>query len=435
MRAFSTYSIKICHYNQIFQRTAEIYRDAVDYFIRVCLAEWDSLSPLTGMKRNNEVEKLTVRTKKRPEVRYDFSKRFYKFPSYFRRAAISEALGKVSSYKSSLENWEQDRKGKRPGTPRAGRVYPALYRKNTFLRTGDYTARIKVFIRNTWDWLEIKLRKKDVDYILRHHVEKKECVPTLQKRGKEWFLDFAYQEEVSLKKKNLQEQTVLSVDLGLNEACVCVAMKADGTVVGRVFLKLPAEKDSLQTALNRIKKAQQHGAHHMPGLWATANGINDDIAVKTAAFIMEKAVEYRADLIIFEHLELTGRKRGSRKQRLHLWRARYVQRMVEGKAHRKGMRISRVNARGTSALAYDGSGKVERNIGGNYSICRFTSGKIYHCDLNAAYNIGARYFIREHIKSLPERERLGIAAKVPECTRRCTCTLSTLINLYAVLSA
>ena len=112
-----------------------------------------------------------------------------------------------------------------------------------------------------------------------------------------------------------------------------------------------------------------------------------------------------------------------------------MQSMVENKAHRLGMRISRVCAWGTSKLAYDGSGYVERGIDGNYSICRFKNGKIYNCDLSASYNIGARYYIREIIKSLPETARLGIQAKVPECTKRTTCTFSTLLSLNAVLAA
>ena len=114
--------------------------------------------------------------------------------------------------------------------------------------------------------------------------------------------------------------------------------------------------------------------------------------------------------------------------------------MTESKAHRIGIRISRVCAWGTSRLAYDGSGKVKRGkesekCNGNYSLCEFESGKIYNCDLNAGYNIGARYFIREIIKSLPERERLALEAKDPALTKRSTCTLSTLISLNAELAA
>ena len=69
----------------------------------------------------------------------------------------------------------------------------------------------------------------------------------------------------------------------------------------------------------------------------------------------------------------------------------------------------------------------------SYSLCKFKNGKVYNCDLNASYNIGARYFIREILKSLPATVRLDIEAKVPECSKRSTCTLSTLINLNAGL--
>ena len=66
-------------------------------------------------------------------------------------------------------------------------------------------------------------------------------------------------------------------------------------------------------------------------------------------------------------------------------------------------------------------------------MCTFETGKRYHCDLSASYNIGARYFIREILKSLPVKARLGIEAKVPQCTKRATCTLSTLLRLNAEL--
>lgn len=46
-----------------------------------------------------------------------------------------------------------------------------------------------------------------------------------------------------------------------------------------------------------------------------------------------------------------------------------------------------------------------------------------------------RYFIREILKSLPAKARLGIEAKVPQCTKRTTCTLATLLSLNAELAA
>jgi IS605 OrfB family transposase len=184
----------------------------------------------------------------------------------------------------------------------------------------------------------------------------------LQKRGKEWYLDFPYEVKTELSDLPVMEQKILAVDLGVNSACTCSCLLSDGTVVGRRFLRLPAEEDCLWKAVNRIKKAQQHGARKTPRLWAVANGINDDIAVKTARFIVGCAEEFGADVIVFEHLDTSGKKKGSKKQRLHLWKAKYVQAMTESKAHRIGIRISRVCAWGTSRLAYDGSGKVKDGI-------------------------------------------------------------------------
>ena len=223
-------------------------------------------------------------------------------------------------------------------------------------------------------------------------------------------------------------------------------MRSDGTVTGREFLSLPVENDSLEHAISRIKRAQHNGARKIPRLWAYANGINDSIAVKTATFIVETAILYNADVIVMEHLDTAGRKHGSKKQRLHLWKCKYVQAMVETKAHRNAIRIARVCAWNTSRLAFDGSGRVKRGkdsgwTDGNYSICEFKCpegaehGKIYNCDLNATYNIGARYFIRELLKSLPETVRQWLEAKVPSVAKRSTCTLSTLITLNAALAA
>ena len=62
-----------------------------------------------------------------------------------------------------------------------------------------------------------------------------------------------------------------------------------------------------------------------------------------------------------------------------------------------------------------------------------TYNKDYNADLNAAYNIGARYFIREYNKTIPEKVWLPAEAKVPEAGKRTLCTLSTLIRLVAAL--
>ena len=143
----------------------------------------------------------------------------------------------------------------------------------------------------------------------------------------------------------------------------------------------------------------------------------------------ECAIEYQADVIVFEYLEMQGKISGKKKQKLHLWRKRDIQKRCEHQAHRKGMRVSRVCAWNTSRLAYDGSGSVSRDPK-NHSLCVFQTGKRYNCDLSASYNIGARYFIRELLKPLPVTERSLLEAKVPSVKRRTSCVYADLKELH-----
>lgn len=316
MELHMTYSVKVKRLNHVFTDTVRLYRQAVSFFVDVCLQEWDTISSGKNQKeRVNLTESLTITSKQRPSVPYDFGARFYKFPCYLRRAAIAEAFGKVSSYWSNLARWEAAApasRGKKPGLPQTGFVYPAMYRGNMFLRTSVYQAALKVFIRNTWDWILVDLKKSDVDYILHHCGNYEECVPTLQKRGKEWFLDFVFQTAITLPETPVER--ILAVDLGLNSACTCSVMNAEGAVLGREFLSLPREYDSLHHAIGHIKHAQKLCARRTPRLWAQAKGVNDDIAVKTAQFIVDTAVKYDVDCIVMEHLDLAGKKRGNERR-------------------------------------------------------------------------------------------------------------------------
>ena len=46
MNLYSTYSVKIKHYNNIFRPTVQIYRNAVDFFLEVILDKWDKFARL-----------------------------------------------------------------------------------------------------------------------------------------------------------------------------------------------------------------------------------------------------------------------------------------------------------------------------------------------------------------------------------------------------
>ena len=128
MNIFSSYKVKIKHYNHIFEQTVEIYRNAVSFFIDVCDKEWNILEPLKNLERCREIEELTLQTKNNQNPKYDFNERFYKMPSYLRRSAINTATGCYSSYYSNLKNWEENPAGNRPKLQLDRNVMPTLYK-------------------------------------------------------------------------------------------------------------------------------------------------------------------------------------------------------------------------------------------------------------------------------------------------------------------
>lgn len=226
-------------------------------------------------------------------------------------------------------------------------------------------------------------------------------------------------------------------------------MTSDGTVIARSFINQASEKDRLNSLLGKLSKATRNSGikNSKPNLWRKINNVKKHIAIDTMNKIIAFAQTNNATVIVFEHL---GKMRvpkgfyGARRLRFKLqyWTKQFIYHKTLEKAHSLRLRVSRVSAKNTSRLAYDGSGMVSRGEidptklyknkpSKNYSICKFTTGKVYNADLSASYNIGARYFIREIIKPLSEKTRLQLEAKVPLLAARNQHTLSTLISLKA----
>ena len=127
MKIMTTYKTKIRDSHRALANTVGIYRQAVDFLIGVALEEWNALKEIErSLGKQRAIECAIHHTKSNPCPKYDFDSRFGKFPSYLRRAAITEAVGKVSSYKSNYANWEENPQGKEPGIPVAGYIYPAM---------------------------------------------------------------------------------------------------------------------------------------------------------------------------------------------------------------------------------------------------------------------------------------------------------------------
>lgn len=431
----SSYAVEI-RKQKMFDNTIKIYREAVSFLIDCFNKEWGSIQKVEGTKSRKSFAEKLIHTTKHSTAKYDFDAKFYKFPSYLRRAAIQAALGSVSSYYSNHKNWETNGKvGKEPKLQCDRFCFPAFYRTIMYEESNKPNqCYLKLYKDNDWIWIPIAMRATDVKYITKYWSHCEKSAPTLEKKYGKYFLRFAFVEKVELSETEIQDRRICAVDLGLNTDAVCSIMTADGTVLARKFINFPSEKDHLYHVFNRIKRKQrEHGSNSAAAMWRYAKALNNDIAKKVAAAITEFAVLYFVDVIVFEHLSFTGKKHGgSKAQKLTMWKRNSVQDYVTQKAHRCGIRISRICAWGTSKLAFDGSGALKRDET-NRALATFVSGKQYNCDLSASYNIGARYFVRELLKPLPAMVRSQLSANVPDAERRIQVTLATLKVLYPEL--
>ena len=431
MNITSSYSMKLTGDLKAVENSIRIYCDALHFVIPIVDAHWDDVEDFEySNQRMMYVEKL-VHTTTKSQAQYDFDGKFPKFPSYLRRAVLNLAIGIVSSYRSNLANWEKDPKGQAPQLSLTHYAYPAYYKKNLF-RNFDpvrQTIELKVFKNGDWVFEIYKLKTSDCTYYQTHLISKKQNVPVIQKKGRRFYATFSYEENVPLVPEESISK-ICAVDLGLGTDATCCIMDQDGTVYARKFISFSEEHDRLHTQLGRIKRNQKRGSRHNKTLWRKVSGISQDIADKTVKAILDFGNEHGVDVFVLEYLDFKGK---NAVKRAHFWRYKRIYKVLAQRAHQYGLRIARVNARYTSRLAFDGSGWSKRGLEiapeTPYAEMQFPSGKTYNADLNASYNIGARYFIRHLLKTVTATQRLALEAKVPQVAKRSTCTLSDLINL------
>lgn len=440
MKVTSSYKVKINKTGfdkKAIRDTATLYRNAVTFFIALIEKEWSYITN-SDDKNINVIEKLSHTTKDNPNPKYDFDAYLYKFPSYLRRAAISEAYGLVASHYTRLDLYNKsNRKGidKPPRIQYKHNSMPKFYVSagGMFVWTGENTCKIKVFKNNDWVWINLNLRPSDVRYIRN---KGKVLSPTIQiKKDKSYFV-FPVESEVMLAEK---VDKIVGIDLGLNSLATLCVMDDKGTIYKRKFVKNNKETDLLNHLLNKKKKLQIK-RKSTKSVFREINNCQDRLEIYTCKEIIEFALDNNAKAIVFEHLSPYMKAKGSYKEKIHLWRKKGIAERLSHMAHLYGLRYSTICAKNTSKFAYDGSGIVTRGRDAgfkNNKMCKLSNGKEYNCDLSASYNVAARYFIREKIKPFENKEtqRLELEAKCPLAFNGTNNVYSTLISLNVVLEA
>jgi IS605 OrfB family transposase len=435
---------KIVKGEEDFARTIAIYRQACSFAIRVVLDNWGAISGQPDSHlRQQAAERLMIPTRNRDvDLVNNFSAAFYKFPSYLRRQVFTKAIGDVSSHMTRLVQWRElkaatEAKGKKfkaepPTLNDRHNGFPVFYWKNMFqgdlregLAGGNVNLLIKVYRNNDWVWREITVDGRSLKNRGISTFEPQ--APAIVKRHGGHFLHVPWQGEAKLPSLgDMDGVRVCSADLNLGCDAVCVALKSDGTVLSRRFFRHDREKDLLYKATGRVAEAnRESGIGPKPKLWRRITGLNDEIARRVARQIVNFAAENDCHVVVLENLSRM-QATGSRRKKVHLWRKRTIARLVEAMAHELGMRFSLVNPKNTSKLAFDGSGEASRPLPGK--LLAFRSGKLYNADLNAAYNIAARWVVRTLFSRLSKKQQEELRAKAPEFVPGPCTTLSTLVT-------
>ena len=415
------------HQQQLIRNTRNEYRAFCRALSVVVLNNWPVLQQAPSFAA--AVERLIHPTKKHPSSRHHyFAQRFYKFPSYLRRAAIEFVKGQVSSYLTRYREWQSGRRSRRDAQPprfnAVSGCYPVMYRGQLVkFDTAFTTASLKLWDGKEWLWHDVAIKA-----VRQRHLMGTVKSPTLVLNR---HCHLAVPVEMRPEKLP-DQQRACAVDVGINTLATASIVSSNGTVAARRFFHPAADID------RRDKRAAIiRGKAHKTGKLSKGFGrqwyqkvqrINENMAQQTSRQLVNFALGEGADVIVLEDLKgwrpKGGKKRSGLRQRFHQWLHRRLSTLIEHKMKEAGGKVIVVYARGTSSWGFDGSGRVTRNKK-QYELATFTNGKRYNADLNASYNIGARYWAWKHKLTRRKDGQVSGGQRSPDSPRM-PVTLSTL---------
>jgi putative transposase len=392
--------------------TVEEYRKFLHPLVIIVNAQWVNLADLSATEQINAVEKMIHQTADNPNPKHKYFQNvinkypsFRKFPSYLRRAAIADAIGMVSSFQTRYRQWQsgdrKHRQAKPPSLTTMCKTYPVLYKGQQIKYRQNYQL-VDIKVWNGTDWIWINCIPVNKHGLNRHLVDGNIAKsPALVVNKHTCQLSMP----VEVRKIDLPESpNVCSVDMGINNAATASIVGRDGTVKARKFINPARDIDRRNKRrmmiAHKSKQTRNLTKLDLPkgfskGLYRKSSNINLEISKTVSRCIIEFAKTQNVKVIVFENLDgwkaKAGKKGTLQKQKFHLWCHRKIVELTTNRWTEFGGKLVFVNPKYTSAYAFDGSGKVKRDKT-NYSLSLFTTGKRYHSDLNASYNIGARYW-------------------------------------------
>ena len=355
--------------------TTEQYRQVLAFYSDLA----ETCKQLTEGDWLGQFEALTHQTKMNPKPKHPLSAIAVKYPSGFRRAAISEAIGAYQSWFTRYDQWKnrkekQEEKNKKRLESRKKEILftekPPTYErkinawlsyyKTEFNLLDEHHIQLKLFTGKNYAKRKIALQQP---LVVPNGYEVGS--PNLVQKKTGWFLHIP----LILPKKGMKFGTAKErlkakegrfclVDLGMNHHAVCTIQDADGRVYATKFISGKEDNHRRKLYLDKIVH-KQYITGIIPKeesfciqLWKKIRNLNESVAHKVSREIINFALEHRAKTIVFEHLKNLGPQKGRRSHRLNqrylFWVKGKIVKYTDYKAKHHTIMVNRVSAKDTS---------------------------------------------------------------------------------------
>jgi len=411
------------HHAAWFAANQVLFNQIAAFYFEVIQAH-ENVLDLSNQDALTALEQLTHTTKKNPTPAMPLSDIGKDIPAMFRRAAIHAALGSARSFSSHRAKWHKRKekaqaRGKKfterpPVPPRSWKKSATLYAGQWKQRTGSSIV-LKVWTGACWSWVKVRITGRELP------ADTEIGSPSLIRHGKQWWLhspvekQFASPSKIEKQVKTCAQTKICAVDLNLNEqVAVCTVQTVEGTILATTFIGGGREisgfrkKQLGRIARNRRKtgiivEGEQDNVH----LWEKINHVDEQIAHRVSARIVQFARKHEASILVFEHLGNLKPSRGKYSHRGNSKRAFWMKgrifKYAKYKAYHEGILTSRVNPRNTSrecarchslvARYAQGMSAEGYTLGAPLVLCS-QCGMRGNADRNASLVIGQRLIMR-----------------------------------------
>lgn len=355
-----TYKFRVyTNHTNFLKLTKDLYNEAILIYYNLLLDNLDFLN-LSNQYCLRELEKLTIisREGKKPEKYIETE-----LPTYFRRAAINQAIGAVRSYISwsSKENIKSE-----PSKTKKFNKSPLFY-KGMYKNLTSKQVELKLWNGEKWDWYKANLKGRNIDF--------KEDIlsPTLVLQKDFVMMHIPVKEKVEdarTVKQRMQDEDLRVCGISFSNSdnfAICVIISKTGEFIKSKFIKGGNEyKERTSKILNNIKKNRRVNSKltekDHKNYWDKLDKIDEDTAHKVSKEIIDFCLENKVKVIsiakIEEDVESFARKVGKHSP---IYLKRKIVNFLEYKSFKNGIVITTVRQNYTASKCNICRGKVKKN--------------------------------------------------------------------------